>query len=156
MCLYVTIYLHSSRTTAKLVVPPYFVRRYCSRSDILCQRYRNISDATHIFDGLHQFPTHIAHMRFGAFVTEPTRWPLQAAASDATNSSSLYSIALQWLTEDREYRKDLEKQGKKTRGARRDEVCEIASLSFFCYLMKNFSRFLLTLTRSTISKKSSI
>lgn len=76
-------------------------------------------------------------MRFGTFVTEPTPWPLQTSTFDATqttamhaNPSFLYSIALQWLTEDREYRRELEKQGKKTRGARREEVCEMPSIFY--------------------------
>jgi len=94
--------------------------------------------ATHIFDGLNSFPTHIAHMRFGTFVTEPTPWPLQTSTFDATqttamhaNPSFLYSIALQWLAEDREYRRELEKQGKKTRGARREEPVPSDSGTFY-------------------------
>lgn len=73
-------------------------------------------DATHIFDGLDAFPTHVAHMRLGRFVTLPAPWEtLQQTASGRT--SRLYSIALQWLKEDREYRRELEKQGRKRRGA---------------------------------------
>lgn len=82
-------------------------------------------------------------MRFGAFVTGPTPWPFQAPVSDATKTStipatppSLYSIALKWLTEDREYRRELEKQGKKTRGARRAEVCGSAAYPVVYYLIK--------------------
>lgn len=82
-------------------------------------------DATHIFDGLGNFPTHIAHMRFGSFVVEPTPWEVSETSSttqDLKVSSALYHVALQWLKEDRDHRRDLEKQGKKSRGARRDQV----------------------------------
>lgn len=75
-----------------------------------------LSDATHIFDGLNNFPTHVAHMRFGSFVKEPTAWPF-------SDGKTLYSVALNWLAEDRQYRKKLEAEGRKTRGARRDQVC---------------------------------
>jgi CCR4-NOT complex subunit CAF16 len=86
-----------------------------------------ISDATHIFDGLNDFPTHVAHMRFGSFVVEPTSWPMSSdPRKDGFANSSLYTVALQWLKEDREHRIELERQGeKKQRGARRDEVPEI-------------------------------
>ncbi|KAI0040087.1 P-loop containing nucleoside triphosphate hydrolase protein [Auriscalpium vulgare] len=92
--------------------------------------------ATHIFDGLSEFPTHIAHMRFGAFATPPTSWPpvvgppgLQNAL--ALSSQSLYKVALQWLREDREYRRELEKTGRKSRGARRDQAVPSDSETFY-------------------------
>jgi len=105
------------------------------------KRGTTILYATHIFDGLNAFPTHIAHMRFGEFVTEPTPWPITSpstahaetarAAPIYAPPSSLYSVALQWLTEDREYRKQLEKQGRKSRGARRDETVPSDSETFY-------------------------
>lgn len=82
-------------------------------------------DATHIFDGLNSFPTHVAHMRFGSFVTSPTAWPITPTSSLAVQfptSTTLYNVALQWLKEDRDHRRELENQGRKKRGARRDEV----------------------------------
>ncbi|KAK0468356.1 P-loop containing nucleoside triphosphate hydrolase protein [Desarmillaria tabescens] len=82
--------------------------------------------ATHIFDGLNDFPTHIAHMRFGSFVTPPALWPF---ADQST--STLYSVALQWLKEDREYRRKLEKNGLKLRGARKDEGVPSDSETFY-------------------------
>lgn len=83
--------------------------------------------ATHIFDGSNQFPTHVAHMRFGSFVTPPTAWPLalpNRVISQLGPSPSLYQVALLWLTEDRDFRRSLEQQGdlKKTRGPRRNET----------------------------------
>jgi len=71
--------------------------------------------ATHIFDGLNDFPTHVAHLHLGAFVQPPTPWN----AGDGSRGS-LYDIALQWLTGDRAHRRQLELNGRKTRGARRN------------------------------------
>lgn len=49
----------------------------------------SFTDATHIFDGLNDFPTHVAHMRFGSFVTLPTSWDL------SKTSTTLYHVALE-------------------------------------------------------------
>lgn len=78
---------------------------------------RDPPDATHIFDGLNNFPTHLAHLRLGAFIQPPTPWSLGDGSQ-----GGLYDIALQWLTEDRAYRRRLELNGRKTRGARREAV----------------------------------
>ena len=64
-------------------------------------------------------------MRLGAFVKEPCPWPF-ADTAKVGRDSQLYNVALQWLREDREHRRELEKAGRKIRGARRDEV------SLFC------------------------
>ncbi|KAJ7095358.1 P-loop containing nucleoside triphosphate hydrolase protein [Mycena belliarum] len=89
--------------------------------------------ATHIFDGLNYFPTQIAHMAFGRLVTPPTQWP--PAAGPELNaefgSSTLYSVALQWLKEDREHRRELEKNGRRERGARRNETVPSDSETFY-------------------------
>ncbi|PPQ73548.1 hypothetical protein CVT26_010358 [Gymnopilus dilepis] len=91
--------------------------------------------ATHIFDGLNNFPTHIAHMRFGTFVTPPTPWNPVGPSILSKNVSApvtLYQVALQWLKEDRDHRLSLEKQGKQvTRGARRDETVPTDSEIFY-------------------------
>ena len=80
-------------------------------------------DATHIFDGLNEFPTHVAHMRLGSFVMNATPWPLPPSNDpDKVPNSTLFQIALQWLREDRLYRRELEKAGRKTRGARSGQV----------------------------------
>lgn len=81
----------------------------------------NPPDATHIFDGLNDFPTHVAHLRLGAFIQPPTPWNV----GDVTRTD-LYGTALQWLTEDRTHRRELELSGRKTRGARRDTVRNLA------------------------------
>ncbi|EGN93065.1 hypothetical protein SERLA73DRAFT_79107 [Serpula lacrymans var. lacrymans S7.3] len=86
--------------------------------------------ATHIFDGINSFPTHVAHMRGGSFVTEAT--PLSSLRlNDPSNPLSLYHVALQWLTEDREHRRALEAQGRKTRGARRNQTVPSDSETFY-------------------------
>jgi hypothetical protein len=80
-------------------------------------------DATHIFDGLDDFATHVAHMRLGAFATPPTAWPPSAADAAAFGDTLLYRVALRWLGEDRAHRRALEQGGgRKKRGARHDEV----------------------------------
>ena len=79
-------------------------------------------DATHIFDGLDDFATHIAHMRLGTFVTQPVAWPATGEQAAALPGTSLYRVALQWLTDDRDYRRTLEKDGRKQRGARKTDV----------------------------------
>lgn len=79
-------------------------------------------------------------MRFGSFVTEPTSWPLDTASSsvsNAANKSTLYHVALQWLTEDRNHRRELEKQGRKVRGARREEV---SAVGYRCFIAENFNK----------------
>jgi hypothetical protein len=80
-----------------------------------------VLDATHIFDGLEGFPTHVVHMRDGTLVEQPQEWPI---SNQAVSFSSLYTLALTWLKEDRTLREADEKSGKrKKRGARIDEVC---------------------------------
>ncbi len=87
----------------------------------------SVADATHIFDGLNSFPTHVAHMHLGTFLMEPTSWPFTSGTSGGTSvdlgpSPTLYSLALQWLKEDRVRRRALEAQGRKRRGARNYKV----------------------------------
>ncbi|KAF9569083.1 P-loop containing nucleoside triphosphate hydrolase protein [Agrocybe pediades] len=90
------------------------------------KRGATILYATHIFDGLNDFPTHVAHMRFGSFVTLPTPWDL------SKKSTTLYQVALNWLKEDREFRKELERTGKTiARGARRNEAVPSDSETFY-------------------------
>jgi CCR4-NOT complex subunit CAF16 len=75
---------------------------------------------------LDDFPTHVAHMRFGGLVTGPVPWPItndeHPLKDDFPIPTTLYNIALQWLKDDREFRCKLENQGKKLRGARRNEA----------------------------------
>jgi len=91
-------------------------------------RQATILYATHIFDGLNDFPTHIAHMRFGSFVQTPSPWPRSHGPGITL---LLYDVALKWLADDREYRKYLERNGRKLRGARRDQVTPLDSETFY-------------------------
>lgn len=53
-----------------------------------------------------------------------TQWPLSPIdpLSGNKEDSTLFQVALQWLREDRVHRRELEKAGRKIRGARRDQV----------------------------------
>ena len=123
------IFSDSSRTT---------VTRVDRSLSVLACRHRTSmydpyhpTDCTHIFDGLSHFPTHVAHMRFGSFVVPPTPWPFPSPLTGPSQNgavSVLYTIALQWLKEDRDYRRGLEKQGLKLRGAR----CDVSFCSSAC------------------------
>ena len=63
-------------------------------------------------------------MRLGSFVMDPTPWPPSPVdnAGVQTADGALFRTALQWLREDRQHRRELEKGGRKTRGAKRDQV----------------------------------
>ncbi|KAF8639728.1 hypothetical protein AX17_000990 [Amanita inopinata Kibby_2008] len=90
--------------------------------------------ATHIFDGLNDFPTHVTHMRLGSMVTSPSPWPILPASPLSVKfapSTPLYNVALCWLREDRDHRRELEKSGRKSRGARRDLAVPSDSETFY-------------------------
>ena len=67
-------------------------------------------------------------MRFGELVTGPVPWPITNDEHPLTGKDNfpiptkLYNVALQWLKDDREFQRRLENQGRKLRGARRNEV----------------------------------
>lgn len=118
----------------------------CRGATIICKASDNLTarnlipvgllDATHIFDGLNEFPTHIAHMRLGTFVKKPRPWPYALTEQSLDNivgglDRTLFKIALQWLREDREHRRELEKAGRKTRGARRGQVRTLFRTEFW-------------------------
>lgn len=72
-------------------------------------------------------------MRFGSFVTPPAAWPVtpgSALISQFAPAITLYNVALQWLKADRDHRQKLERQGRKSRGARRNEACQFVLLQF--------------------------
>ena len=76
---------------------------------------------------MNNFPTHVAHMHLGTFLMEPTSWPFSGVTAGGTSvdlgpNPTLYTVALQWLREDRDRRRGLEEQGRKRRGARTEEV----------------------------------
>lgn len=98
------------------------------------QRNATIVYATHIFDGLHDFPTHVAHMRLGQIVQEQGQvseggalvWPPPPAASSAAandkDDKTLLDIALAWLRADRVIRQEHEQQKGQQRGSRRNAM----------------------------------
>lgn len=90
--------------------------------------------ATHIFDGLNDFPTHIAHMHLGSMIVPPSPWPILPSSTLSTQFapfSPLYNVALQWLKGDRSKRRELELHTGKTRGARKDQVVPSDSEIFY-------------------------
>ncbi|PWN33235.1 uncharacterized protein FA14DRAFT_135343 [Meira miltonrushii] len=108
--------------------------------------------ATHIFDGLQNFPTHLVHMQHGTTTTEePVNWPPlmqddqqmqslpaiwrehKSSRADASKAPPLFETALEWLREDRVVRAEREKQQGTTavRGARRGDQTETDSERFF-------------------------
>ncbi|KAJ9111527.1 hypothetical protein QFC20_002499 [Naganishia adeliensis] len=96
------------------------------------ERGATIVYATHIFDGLQSFPTHICHLQLGRTPSPLLTWPITNPAesgSEAKHShSDLLEIALEWLTEDRNLRRRLEKEkGKKSRGARKTDTRDMKS-----------------------------
>ncbi|ORY35416.1 P-loop containing nucleoside triphosphate hydrolase protein [Naematelia encephala] len=69
--------------------------------------------ATHIFDGLATFPTHICHLQLGTTPRPTLVWT-------SSTSEDLFSLALSWLREDRELRREKEKAQGRVRGPRTD------------------------------------
>ncbi|GAA5912453.1 hypothetical protein JCM5296_004399 [Sporobolomyces johnsonii] len=95
-------------------------------------RNATILYATHIFDGLDSFPTHLCHIQLGSTVPpSPLSWPLPAdyegvptevrdKMEDPQRSGSrLLELAIHWLEVDRERRieKEIRIGGKQKRGA---------------------------------------
>ncbi|PWN28189.1 hypothetical protein BDZ90DRAFT_279311 [Jaminaea rosea] len=135
------------------------------RSDLLAflkeeaeERGATIVYATHIFDGLHDFPSHVVHMRLGEVVDESgpnaqaapsLLWPpsdsdmqrLRSSSASAARDSKdgvLLNIALDWLRADRKLREEREAAAGdkgKQRGARKglgkDAVVESDSEKFY-------------------------
>ncbi|KAK1927015.1 P-loop containing nucleoside triphosphate hydrolase protein [Papiliotrema laurentii] len=80
-------------------------------------RKATIVYATHIFDGLSVFPTHISHLQLGSTAGELREWEPELKHED------LFNLALEWIREDRDLRRAKEKAAGRRRGPRaRDEV----------------------------------
>ncbi|GAA6014354.1 hypothetical protein JCM10207_005430 [Rhodosporidiobolus poonsookiae] len=93
--------------------------------------------ATHIFDGLDAFPTHLCHMQLGSTLPpSPLAWPLRPGGAGRETvpqevlgrmedperrGSRMLELALHWLEEDRKVRveKEVQEGGKQRRGARK-------------------------------------
>ncbi|PLW11833.1 hypothetical protein PCANC_11150 [Puccinia coronata f. sp. avenae] len=108
--------------------------------------------ATHIFDGLDNFPTHVCHLQVGSTTTpKPIPWPITADSAPRNYpgvppeaiaqimspdriGSKLLVLALHWLKEDRRVRLNLEAQGDpafKKRGARSESSVPSDSEVFY-------------------------
>ncbi|SNX85069.1 related to ATP-binding cassette (ABC) transporter [Melanopsichium pennsylvanicum] len=95
------------------------------------ERGATIIYATHIFDGLQSFPTHLAHMRLGTTTTTlPIDWPATnpadiaalpptAIADKERDLSPLLNVSLAWLREDKVVRAQEEEKRGRRRGANR-------------------------------------
>lgn len=71
-------------------------------------------DATHIFDGLNAFPTHISHIQLGRTPRATQTWTPTEGTDD------LFKLALEWLRVDRELRRVKEKEKGRVRGPKSD------------------------------------
>ncbi|MBW0481283.1 hypothetical protein O181_020998 [Austropuccinia psidii MF-1] len=114
-------------------------------------RNSTIIYATHIYDGLNNFPTHVCHLQLGSTTPHcPIRWPiptptpkvydgiptsaLEEIRSPERIGSSLLIVALHWLKEDRELRLKLEAEGRasfKKRGALEESSVPTDSEMFY-------------------------
>ena len=83
-----------------------------ARSDLLAflkqetqERACTIVYATHIFDGLASWPTHLVHMSLGEIleVGPPSEF-LDSVSRDSASNSALLELCLLWLTQDRKAR----------------------------------------------------
>jgi len=100
------------------------------------QRGATVLYATHIFDGLGAFPTHIAHLHMGALTTTtPIPWPIAPDHPGLPTSLvgktgyGLWDLALAWLEDDRERR--LKAGVARTRGARNENGVPTDSETFY-------------------------
>lgn len=107
-------------------------------------RNATILYATHIFDGLDSFPTHLCHIQLGSTLPpSPLPWPVSFPANDSQATvpgvptgvrarmedperpgSKLLELALAWLDEDKQARiqRELKEGGKRKRGAQASEI----------------------------------
>lgn len=110
------------------------------------ERKATILYATHIFDGLDGFPTHVAHIQLGTTTQpEPIPWPItsedipgvpKGVVKEMENpnraGSRMLALALRWLKEDKEVRQALEAKGDlRSRGRRKGVVETTDSETFY-------------------------
>ncbi|TIC12429.1 P-loop containing nucleoside triphosphate hydrolase protein [Wallemia mellicola] len=105
------------------------------------ERNATILYATHIFDGLIDFPTHVLHLRLGSNIGNPEKWPLEEGSklheiikSSSIEASPLLKLALGWLREDLIYRREYEKSIDRRRGAREETTDSEVFYSKFDYV----------------------
>lgn len=98
------------------------------------ERGATVVYATHIYDGMDNWPTNVVHMCLGE-IKANIEWPIATDAlpegvdgetrskmqDDRRAGSKLMVLALSWLAQDKTYRKSLEAEGKeRTRGPSSD------------------------------------
>lgn len=70
------------------------------------ERNATIIYATHIFDGLGDFATHLVHVRGGAIIRCVDQVNSLLEAESNSKGSGLLAVVLRWLTEDFQIRKE--------------------------------------------------
>ena len=99
----------SQNRRATIVCKPICLKQsYCGKLSV------PHTDATHIFDGLSAFPSHICHLRLGSTPTPLYSWQEQGSTED------LFLLALKWLREDRDFRRVKEEAAGRVRGPKED------------------------------------
>ncbi|KAM0790308.1 hypothetical protein ACM66B_005609 [Microbotryomycetes sp. NB124-2] len=110
-------------------------------------RQATILYATHIFDGLDSFPTHLCHLQLGSTLPpSPLAWPVQFPQHDKSATvegvpegvrsrmedperpgSKLLELALSWLSEDKNVRidKEIAIGGRRKRGAKEQQEGDV-------------------------------
>lgn len=88
------------------------------------ERNATIVYATHIYDHIETFPTHICHLRLGTTPDElvsytPSQTIMEDSAAAEEKRGELMGIALKWLKADRDVRKQRDKERGTERGAKR-------------------------------------
>jgi CCR4-NOT complex subunit CAF16 len=92
------------------------------------------SDATHIYDHIETFPTHICHLRLGRTPDElvtytPSSTIMEDSVAAEEKRGELLGIALKWLRDDRDVRKQRDKERGTERGAKRQGDVSLTSIS---------------------------
>jgi hypothetical protein len=96
------------------------------------QTYSCSPDATHIYDHIETFPTHICHLRLGRTPDElvtytPSSTIMEDSVAAEEKRGELLGIALKWLRDDRDVRKQRDKERGTERGAKRQG--DVSSIS---------------------------
>lgn len=117
-----------------------FLKQECA------ERKATVLYATHIFDGLDGFPSHVVHIQLGR-TTQPAPIPWPIVSEDIAGvpkgviaemerpdraGSKMLALALRWLKEDKEVRLGLERKGElRARGGKAEEKTPSDSESFY-------------------------
>jgi CCR4-NOT complex subunit CAF16 len=108
-------------------------------------------DATHIFDGLHPFPTQVCHMQLGKTTSPPLPWP-PAQDAPSGQAKDLFHLALGWLKEDKVLRKEHEKVTGRIRGPK-PEVSRVLRCSHHSVAYQHCADYVKTTDAKTFFEK---